>query len=383
MIKRSELSFLLKLQWLLAKKNPTIDLLTIFLLMVVSLVVTSGFILHEAITDSFARSGQENVVIISSVSANSEAESFILGDDLNSLKGDISAADLMSQLVFEEQMLMSTSYESADNITYLALRGVNQESPLYQGMFTIIEGRMFHPGSNEVIVGNAIAKKMADFGVGRVVTLAQKEWTITGVFTMNGDIRENELVGDLVQAQFRYEANDVVNTVRIKGDALVLDKVIALLDNDDATLLAENEKAFFSKQSKSIVANVLILQVVIAVLIIPAALSGIISIQKIHIRSMTKELRLLYMIGFSTNSIQLSMLCQAVLVSMAAAALATIPMLLFASGQSIEIDLGLQSTYVTFNSNLYGVVVLFLITISLSVLSQLFTSMKKLLSRIN
>jgi ABC-type lipoprotein release transport system permease subunit len=360
MIKRSELSFLLKLQWLLAKKNPTIDLLTIFLLMVVSLVVTSGFILHEAIT-----------------------ESFILGDDLNSLKGDISAADLMSQLVFEEQMLMSTSYESADNITYLALRGVNQESPLYQGMFTIIEGRMFHPGSNEVIVGNAIAKKMADFGVGRVVTLAQKEWTITGVFTMNGDIRENELVGDLVQAQFRYEANDVVNTVRIKGDALVLDKVIALLDNDDATLLAENEKAFFSKQSKSIVANVLILQVVIAVLIIPAALSGIISIQKIHIRSMTKELRLLYMIGFSTNSIQLSMLCQAVLVSMAAAALATIPMLLFASGQSIEIDLGLQSTYVTFNSNLYGVVVLFLITISLSVLSQLFTSMKKLLSRIN
>jgi len=377
----SEIKFLFRLQFLLSKKNPVIVLLAIFLLVIISLVSASGVILHSAIIDSFERSGNPNTIIVSSASANSETESFIVQADINKLKADLSSAGTLEHLQFEPQVLLSSSLDIEDGVIYLGLRGIEADSSSYKNDVVITDGKMFRPGRNEVIVGESIANKYPEFSVGNTVKLAKKDWEITGTFSMNGDIRENEFVGDLVQIQFRYDSNDVVSTIRLRGNNVNLSRAMEVINNKDSNLSAENEKAFFIKQSQSIASIIIKLQIIISILIIPAALTGLISIQKIHIRSLISELKLLYWIGFLTKRIKLSMFLQTIVIAFLSALIACLPIALYVKGKSIEIDLGLQTTYIQFSPDHYSFLILFGISIGLSVISQIFTPMNQLLTR--
>jgi len=375
MISRNGIILLASLHMRLFRSRPVVDLLMVFLLAIVSLTVSIGFVLYASIGSAFDRSGQEDVLIITSRNANSEAESFIQFDEVNRLRALLSNDSLLEYLDYDEQLVISTAVTSGNEVMYIGLRGIAQTEAGSQNI-NIIDGRAFRSGMNEVLIGRSLVGATPSFQLGETVLLANKEWKITGIYEMGGDIRENEFLGDLTQIQTRYGAEEIVNTIRLRGESEVLWSAHQSINDSDLDLIATQEKDFFSKQSESVENTILGIQIVIILLVVPAALAGMMSIQNVQIRNLTSELKTLFLLGFQYRSIALSMYARTLLFATIASFLALFIMMCLINNRNIEIDLGLQSTFVEFSPSIFIFSMVFITAIAIALISSLLTSIK-------
>ena len=79
--------------------------------------------------------------------------------------------------------------------TSVTLRGFGEKGAMLQPAFHLVAGRMFRPGTHELIVGNLAQFRVKDMAVGDKVILPDGEWPIVGAFT-TGDVLDGQLVGD-------------------------------------------------------------------------------------------------------------------------------------------------------------------------------------------
>jgi putative ABC transport system permease protein len=78
--------------------------------------------------------------------------------------------------------------------------------------FHITAGRMFRPGTHELVVGPLVQSKFAGMSVGDKVTMPDGQWPIVGMFA-TGDLLEGALVGDtetVLQAMRRSSYNSII-----------------------------------------------------------------------------------------------------------------------------------------------------------------------------
>ena len=61
-----------------------------------------------------------------------------------------------------------------------------------RGVVKIVAGRMFTPGTDEVIVGKRIAPRFAGCGIGQKIRFGQRDFTVVGHFTADGTAFESE-----------------------------------------------------------------------------------------------------------------------------------------------------------------------------------------------
>ena len=62
----------------------------------------------------------------------------------------------------------------------------------------IVEGRMFKPGTNEIVVGRAASRQFAGLTVGSTVKWGENDWQVVGIFDAR---RQRRRVRDLVRRQ--------------------------------------------------------------------------------------------------------------------------------------------------------------------------------------
>src|SRR5204863_7925782 len=79
----------------------------------------------------------------------------------------------------------------------LPLRVVVPEGARLRRGITLVEGRMFNPGTNEIVVGKGLRTEFAGFDLGQTVTFATTRWTVVGVFAAEGSVFESEIWADL------------------------------------------------------------------------------------------------------------------------------------------------------------------------------------------
>jgi putative ABC transport system permease protein len=80
-------------------------------------------------------------------------------------------------------------------------RGVDQNYPAVMSHFRIVEGRMFHPGVNEIVIGRMATGLFDHLHVGQTVVLDGRDWTVTGVFTTDSNVRDSSILGDIHQVR--------------------------------------------------------------------------------------------------------------------------------------------------------------------------------------
>src|SRR5688572_32372821 len=94
----------------------------------------------------------------------------------------------------------------SSNVT---IRGVDPPSLALRPQIKVVEGRMFAPGTSEVIVGQRISRRFAGLALGDRVTFGQQSFEVVGLFTAGGAAFESEIWGDnavLMPAFDRTEA---------------------------------------------------------------------------------------------------------------------------------------------------------------------------------
>jgi hypothetical protein len=58
----------------------------------------------------------------------------------------------------------------------------------------IVEGRMFTPGTNEIVVGRGASRQFEGLTVGASVKWGQNNWQVVGIFEAHGNARIRDLV---------------------------------------------------------------------------------------------------------------------------------------------------------------------------------------------
>jgi hypothetical protein len=117
----------------------------------------------------------------------------------------------------------------------------------------IVAGRVFRPGTYEVVVGKALLGRIAGCRLGGALTLQGEEWPVVGVIDAGGGAYDSEIWCD-VEVFMQELDREVYGTVSLKraepAPARVPDPLVVAIENDprmDCAVLTE--PAYFEGQA--------------------------------------------------------------------------------------------------------------------------------------
>lgn len=233
--------------------------------------------------------------------------------------------------------------------TGVTVRGVSAAAFLVHPEWHIVAGRKFRPGLREVIVGSAAASEFAGLDVGRPVELGGTRWTVVGRFTSGGDSHDSEILTDVhtLMSAFNWGSYSSV-TVRLDSPAAFAGFRRALLANSSLDVDVDREQTYYSGQAKGITGLLYLLSTVVGTIMAIGAVFTALNTLYSAVAGRTAEIATLRAIGFGPSGVVVSVLAEALLLSLLGALLgAAVAWLLF-NGNSLSTSGGQFNSEVAF-----------------------------------
>ena len=199
----------------------------------------------------------------------------------------------------------------------LMLRGVDPAAPDLRGGITLVAGRMFTPGTDEIIVAKRIAGRFANCNVGDRLKFEQRDFTVVGQFTAKGSAFESEIWGDanvLMPALHRQGYYQTL-VFRMK-DPSRFDQVKKELESDPRLQVQVlRERAFYAQQSQMFTQLITGIGVFITVIMAVGAVFGAANTMYAAIGARTREIATLLVLGFQPAAVMTSFVAESVIIS--------------------------------------------------------------------
>lgn len=206
-----------------------------------------------------------------------------------------------------EPLISSELYVVADGIkrttqtrANLALRGLGEFGPALRPQFSLVQGRMFEPGTGELVVGESVLREFDGFEMGQTVRLGQNNWTVVGVFSTGGSVFDSEIWTDLGVIQNLYQRGSSVQTIRARltsPDAI--EALREYVENEPRlNLEVLSERAYFARSAGGTTNLIMILGWPLAIAMAIGALAGAWNAMYASVDARTRELATLRAIGF-------------------------------------------------------------------------------------
>ncbi|WP_437753488.1 ABC transporter permease [Sorangium sp. So ce1389] len=211
-----------------------------------------------------------------------------------------------------------------DGVSNVQVRGVPDDVLAFRPQVTIIEGRPAQPGTDEVIVGQAIYGRFKGLSIGGSFELRKnRPVKVVGVFSDGGSSSESEVWADLHTTRAAFGREGSVSAVRARlGSASKFDAFEASIEqNRNLGLEAMRESDYYEKQSEGTSVFIKAMGVLIAVFFSIGAMIGAMITMHASIANRQREIGTLRALGFSRLSILMSFLIESVLLALVGGAL--------------------------------------------------------------
>jgi ABC-type antimicrobial peptide transport system permease subunit len=196
--------------------------------------------------------------------------------------------------------------------TNVTVRGVGAEGLALRPQVRVISGRMFRPGTAEIVAGRSIAERFDGTGIGERLRFGGRDWTVVGVFDGGGSAFDSEIWGDgeqMIQA-FRRQAFSSV-AARL-ADPARFDELKRRLESDPRlTLDVKRERTFYEEQSQVMSNFISYLGLTLSVIFSVGAMIGAMITMYSAVANRTAEIGALRALGFRQGSILLAFLAEA------------------------------------------------------------------------
>ncbi|HEY0872797.1 MAG TPA: ABC transporter permease [Vicinamibacterales bacterium] len=198
------------------------------------------------------------------------------------------------------------------------LRGLTPAFLRVRHEVKIVEGRMFEPGTNEIIVGRAAANQFRDMNVGRSFRWGEASWTIVGIFEANGSVAESELWCDARVLQPAYRRGNSYQSVfaRLENRDAFQTLKDALTTDPRLNVTVTREADYYAAQSRVMQTIIQTIGFGIAALMGLGAIFGAVNTMYSAVSSRAREIATLRALGFGRVPVVVSVLIEAVLVSL-------------------------------------------------------------------
>ncbi len=286
-----------------------------------TVAVLAGMLcLQQGFLSVQTQGGRTDLAIFLRPGANSEGESaFDLERASVLLKEtpEVASGPTGAPLASAETFLAISLPKTNGGVTNVPLRGVMPATFAIHGDDVRIEqGRNFAPGSDEVVVGTAIADRIQNCRVGDVLVVNMTPFRVVGVMDARGSYR-SEIWGDVDRfraALHTSHYNRIVATLKPGVDAAA---VHARLSEDPrAPAKVVDERAYLAAQTGMLAGMLGVMGGFLAVLMgIGAVFTGTNSMLSL-VAARTHEIGILLATGFRPGAIFLSFLFEAALLGL-------------------------------------------------------------------
>ena len=295
-------------------------LLTALGMALVVFVFATALMLSEGLEKTLVQTGSDDNVIIVRRSAENEVQSGIYRDQATLLASvpEIAYGIGGERLVSRELMVLLVMPKRGTNKpSNVTIRGVSAASITLRPQVRIAAGRMFQPGTTEIIAGLKIADGFTGAGLGESLRLGQQNWTVVGLFDAGNTAFSSELWGDVDQMMqaFRRDAYSSV-LFRLADKNRFATVKNRLMNDQRLTVDIEREPVFYAKQSELMANFLRILGTVLSTIFSIGAIIGAMITMYASVANRTAEIGTLRAIGFRRFNILTAFLLEALLLSL-------------------------------------------------------------------
>ena len=280
-----------------------LSLSTVVAVALVVVVLLSFLAMANGFQRTLASSGAEDVAIVLRGGSQAEINSTVSRAQVRLIEDGpgIARGSNGKPLVSAELYLIVDGLKrSSQTKANLPLRGIGQEGAAVRKGIRIVEGRMFSPGANEIVVGKALLREFQGFQIGQTVSFATSRWTVVGIFEAEGSVFELEIWADLPVVQSLFNRNNIFQTVRARlQSAADLETLKRFVDDDPRLKLdVKSEAAYFADQAAQTSDLIQKLGWPLAIAMALGALAGALNTMYSSVAARAVEIATLRAIGF-------------------------------------------------------------------------------------
>jgi ABC-type antimicrobial peptide transport system permease subunit len=284
-------------------------------------VFATVLMLAEGLRQTLVDTGQPDNVVVIRRSSQTEVQSGIdrLQAGIVESLPEIATGQDGTKLVSKEPVvLVNLPKRDTGKPSNVTIRGVTPSGIALRPQATIVEGRMFRPGTSEVVTGRSIASGFRGGEIGETVRFASREWTVVGVFDAGRTGFSSEIWGDAEQMLQAFRRTGYSSMLLKLADVGDFDALRQAIESDPRlTLEAKREQRFYADQSATLAGFISILGTSISVIFSIGAIIGAMITMYASVASRTGEIGTLRALGFPRASILAAFLVEALALGLA------------------------------------------------------------------
>jgi putative ABC transport system permease protein len=303
-------------------------------------VLVSVLAMAAGFRHTLADSGRADRAIVLRGGSDAELNSSLTRSDVDTISNAPGVAHSVNgQALLSNELVTVVNVPKADTGTdaNVTLRGVGLRLTEVRPELTIVAGRMFRPAVRELIAGAGAAKQFRGLNAGSVLHLRNAEWTVTGVFTSNGDVHESELQADVDTVGSSIERSDYSSAVVLLDSAAAFAAFKDALTTDPQLKVdVQREPDYYAAQSKQLSKIITGLGNTVAIIMAIGAMFGALNSMYSAVAARAMEIATLRAIGFGAVPILLSVMIEALALSLLGGLIGASLAWLFFNGHSVS-----------------------------------------------
>jgi ABC-type antimicrobial peptide transport system permease subunit len=294
-------------------------LLTASGMALVVFVFAAVLMLDAGLKKTLVSTGSFDNAILLRQSSQTEIQSSVYRDQASLIETipevarSIDGAPLVSKEIL---VLTQIPKRGSDRPQNIVVRGLSPMGVQLRPQVKIIDGRMFRPGTSEIIVGKGVSDGFEGVAIGQLQRFAGREWTVVGTFDGGKSGFDSEIWGDveqMMQAFRRVTYSSVIARLRDPSRFADLQKRIS--DDQRLILDVKQEPVFYEEQSRTLSQFISILGITLSVIFSIGAMIGAMITMYAAVANRTGEIGTLRALGFRRSSILAAFLIESILLA--------------------------------------------------------------------
>jgi ABC-type antimicrobial peptide transport system permease subunit len=276
--------------------------------------------LAEGLERTLVDSGSYDNVVVIRKSANSELQSTVSRLEAGILEtqpeipGGLGGSSLAAREVVVLINLRKRGSQSTSNVT---IRGISGNSLALRPQVRMGAGRMPRPGLSEIMVGEGIARRFQNAGYNEMLSFANRDWTVVGIFDAGNTGFNSEIWGDVEQFMQAFRRQAYSSVIFRLREPVAFAAVKARIERDPRlSLEAKREVVYYQEQSEATARFLRILGTALTIIFSIGAVVGAMITMYAAVANRTVEIGTLRAVGFRRSAILTAFLAESVLLGL-------------------------------------------------------------------
>ena len=280
----------------------------------VVIVLVSVLSIAQGFSAAMEQSGSESRALVMRSGADSEMTSGLGATEVDIIKqapglrrdGQTAIASAELYVIIDIPKIGTNSPAN------VPMRGVEPTATAVRDEFSIVEGRMFQFGTNEVVVGRGAMVNFQGLTLGSTIHSGQNTWQVVGIFETDGSVAETEIWCDSRVLQGAYRRGNTYQTVLARLDSSQSFDTFRdwLTANPQVNVQVRRETEYYAQQSRQLSSLIRSVGFGIAALMGIGAVFGAILTMYTAVSTRSREIATLRALGFNTTSVLVSVLSE-------------------------------------------------------------------------